>query len=322
MNPALRRLRVSILMTGLLLIASVCTAADDFSIGIIGPSLKTPLDDSALRQAISETDDENLAFVVVNGIKSAHETCNDTLYLDRKSVFDGAKNGVIVSLAGTDWIECKNTSGKSSSAERLTRLRELFFADEFSFGASKIPLARQSAAAKFRSYAENVRWELGPVLFATINLPNDNNHYLSAGGRNSEFEDRTVANLNWLQRLVSHASTHKLDAVVLFCDHDPLVQSQSNKQRDGFTEVRDEIIRLAARFSGRILLVHGGPKPITGTPAGIGWQGNLGTLAVPSGWLRLKISPNSPALFSVISNDADESFRATSTTNKKAAALK
>ena len=322
MNTMAYSMRTTLLIIGvigLLLNAPVTAAADEFSIGIIGASLKTPNDDSALRQAISDTDDENLAFVVVNGIKSAQEACSDSLFLDRKKLFDTAKNGLIVSLAGTDWTECKNAAGKSSSVERLSRLRELFFADDFSFGASKIPLTRQSAAAKFRSYAENAHWELGPVLFATINLPGDNNHYLSAGGRNSEFEDRSVANVHWLQRIVGYASSHKLDAVVLFSDHDPLALARSNKQRDGFAEIRDDIVRLAARFSGRILLVHSRVMPRTGTPAGISWQGNLGTLAVPSGWLRLKISPNSPALFSVISNESGETVR---TPNKKTAALK
>ena len=303
----------------MLLIATACEAADEFSIAVIGPSPGTQHDDSALRQAINETDEENLAFVVVNGIKSIRESCSDSVYLDRKILFDAAKNGLIVSLAGTDWIECKTAAGKSSSVERLNRLRELFFAEDFSFGASKIPLARQSAAVKFHRYAENARWEVGPVLFATINLPSDNNHYLLAGGRNSEFEDRSVANLNWLQRLVSYTTTHKLDALVLFCDHDPLALSTASGQQDGFAEVRQQLVRLAAHYKGRILLVHDGVASSASTPSTIAWKGNLGTLAVSSGWLRLKISPGLPALFSVMSNDGSEVLRST---NKKTAALK
>ena len=315
----LRALFLRCVAIGLLLIASACAAADDFSIAIIAPSLKTSNDDSALRQSINETDEENLAFVVVNGIKSAQEVCSDRVYLDRKIVFDAAKNGLIVSLAGSDWTQCKNSAGRSDSSERLNRLRELFFAEDFSFGATKIPLVRQSTVPKFRSYAENARWEFGPILFATINLPHDNNHYLSAGGRNNEFEDRSVANLNWLRRLVSHASTHKLDALVLFCDDNPFTSPKSSSQHDGFAEIRAQLLRLAGQFSGRILLVHDSVSPTTGTPAGIEWKGNLGTLGVTSSWLRLKISPNSPALFSVIGNDGSDSQRVT---NKKTAALK
>lgn len=307
------------LLTSMLLNASVCTAADDFSIGIIGPVLNRSHYDTALRQAINGTDDENLAFVVVNGIKSAQEACSDDLYLIRKKLFETAKNGLVVSLAGTDWTECKTTAGKSSSMDRLSRLRELFFAEDFSFGASKIPLAHQSAEVKYRSYAENVRWELGPILFATINLPSDNNHFLSAGGRNSEFEDRSVANRNWLRHLVAHAAAHKLDALVLFCDHDPLDPPRSGKQHDGFAQIRKYIEGIASHFSGRILLVHGAPTPLTGSPAGISWHGNLGSLSVPSGWLRLNIAPNSPTPFSVISNEASEIVR---NKNQKAAALR
>lgn len=307
------------LAIALLLLASICAAADDFSVAIVGPSLTKTNEERALQQVISETDDENIAFVVVNGIKSAQEACSDALYVDRKILFDAAKNGLIVSLAGSDWTPCKTSTGKSASIERLSRLRELFFADDFSFGATKIPLTRQSAAPKFRSYAENSRWEFGPVLFATINLPSDNNHYLAAGGRNNEFEDRTVANANWLQRLTSHANTRKLEALVLFCDHDPITPPKGAGVRDGFIEIREQIQRLATQFSGRILLVHASATPMTGTPAGISWRRNLGTLAVSSGWLRLKISPNSPALFSVISNDTSDTVRAT---NKKTAAIK
>ena len=309
-----------LLPIALLQINAAHAAADDFSIAIIAPALKTPNDDSALRLAITETDEENLAFVVVNGIKSAQEVCSDSLYLDRKILLDTAKNGLIVSLTGADWTQCRNIAGRADSGERLNRLRELFFADDFSFGGTKIPLVRQSAAPKFRSYAENVRWELGPILFATINLPSDNNHYLSAGGRNNEFEDRSIANLNWIQRIVSYASTHKHEAIVIFCDQNPIALPKSRIQHDGFAEIRAQLYRLASSFSGRILVVYsGGLQPTTGTPAGLEWKGNLGTLGVTSGWLRLKISPSAPALFSVISNDGNDTPHST---NKKTAALK
>ena len=32
-------------------------------------------------------------------------------------------------------------------------------------------------SAKFRAYSENARWEIGNVMFATFNLPANNNHY-------------------------------------------------------------------------------------------------------------------------------------------------
>ena len=93
-----------------------------------------------------------------------------------------AENALIVSLAASDWVNCKAKNGKSIAIERLNRVRELFFAEDVSFGDTDISLIRQSSSAKFRSYAENARWEYGDILFATINLPADNNHYLPEAG--------------------------------------------------------------------------------------------------------------------------------------------
>ena len=318
---------VTLSVTFAVLVAASAASAggDEFSFAVIAPSLRANADDAALRLAISETDDDSLAFVVVNGIKSAEESCNDSTYLDRKILFDGAKNGLIVSLAAADWTGCRTSAGRSAALERLNRLRELFFADDFSFGSSKIPLARQSNAPKYRSFAENARWEVGPVLFATMNLPADNNHYLLAAGRNSEFEDRSVANHDWLQRLVMIATHRKMSALVLFCDTDPLAPSASGIRRDGYSEVRNQLTELAARFAGRILIVHdmrgsapGLARP--GSPAEIVWHGNLGSLGVASGWVKLTVAPATPALFSLSSTM--ESPSPSHTGNKKAAAIK
>ncbi len=298
-----------LLATALLAAMPVRAAGDEFSIGVIAPSLTAPNDDSALHQAISETDDDNLAFVVVNGIKSAEENCTDTVYLDRKILFDGAKNGLVVSLAGADWTGCRSSSGRTAAIERLNRLRELFFAEDFSFGASKIPLSRQSSAPKFRSYAENARWEFGPVLFATLNLPADNNHFLMAAGRNNEFEDRLIANHDWLQRLVTIATRRRFAALVVFCDSDPLALVTPKPRHDGYADVRDQLVQLARHFAGRILIVHDSAVARAETSTGISWNGNLGTLAVSSGWLRLTVAPATTALFSITSGETAPASR-------------
>ena len=297
--------------------APVYANTDDFSIAIIAAPMLSPNGDAAFHEAINATDDDNLAFVVVNGIKSAQEPCSDAVYLERKLLLDAAKNGVIVSLAGTDWVNCRDSNGRSNTIDRLTRLRELFFADDLSFGASKIPLMRQSNAEKFRRYAENSRWEVGPILFATINLPAENNHYLAAGGRNNEFEDRQIANRNWLQRLGSIAHSHKNEALVIFCDADPFKPNDKKNQRDGFADIRIALANLATTFPGRILLVHRSTAPIVGTPSGISWNGNLGSLAVANGLIKLHVATDTAALFSLVS--ATEASSSHAVHNKKTA---
>lgn len=270
----------------------------EFSFAVIQRPSSGMQTESVLRQAIIETDGENLAFVVANGIKANPEPCTDTLYSARKALFNGAKNGVIVSLAGSDWTECKTANQRSAAIGRLSRIRELFFADDMSLGKSRIPLVRQSTVAKFRGFGENSRWEVGNVMFATINLPANNNHYLSEAGRNGEFEDRLVANRDWLNRIFIYAARKKLDGIVLFCDGNPMGKADKGKiRRDGFTEMRQQISALASRFPGKVLVIHGrtpGDQPVS---SDVIWRGNLGVLETGSSWLKINIDPDDSRFF-------------------------
>jgi len=276
------------------------TAADEISFGVIGHTRDTATDTTTLRTAIAESDADNLGFVVASGIKGAAESCGDDFYSERKALLDGAKNGLVVSLAASDWAGCRNRAGKSVAPERLARLRELFFSDDFSLGASRLPLIRQSASPKFRDYPENARWELGNILFATIDLPADNNHYLSEAGRNSEFEDRQIANRHWLQRLFAHAAYKKLRGIVLFCDGNPLAPAGAHGRFDGFADMRQRLGAASRQFAGRVLVVHGPlPAKAPAAPAQIRWHGNLGSLMLRPGWIRVTARDDDPLLFTV-----------------------
>ena len=275
----------------------------DMSFGVIGHTFRKTADEALLRQAIRETDADNLGFVVVNGIKSANEPCSDALYEKRLGLLSGAKNGVVLSLAGSDWSECKRENGRSAAMERLTRMRDVYFQDEMSFGETRLILSRQSTSTKFRSYAENARWDMGNIVFATINLPAPNNHYLTDAGRNGEFEDRLIANRYWLERTFTFATREKRAGVVLFSDGNPGVHSGRTSARgpdgarDGFFEVRRQIVALAASFPGKVLVVHGGTPARSASAPAIVWRGNLGDIEVANGWARLNVSPFAPTLF-------------------------
>ena len=230
---------------------------------MLGHSFNAGPDDGPLKKAIADTSAFNASFVVATGIKAASESCSDKLYSQRKDLLDASGPPLIVSLSASDWANCRNSRGRVNAIERLNRLRDVYFADDQSLGQRKLTLSRLSSTAKFRSYAENAHWEYGGVLFATINLPANNNHFLPEAGRNSEFEDRLVANRSWLQRLFAMAQRKKLDGIVLFSDGDvgvldeddnSLLPSFSSKQ-DGFAGPRKQIRTLAKKFSGKVLLV-------------------------------------------------------------------
>lgn len=221
---------------------------------------------------------ENVAFILVNGLKNESETCTETLYQQRRDWFDASEHSVIVSLAASDWLTCGNTNP-------LHELRVRLFDGDFSLGASKLPVTRLAVNRKFRRYVENARWELNDILFATINLPADNNHYRPDAGRNGEFEDRQVANRIWLERLFVLAQQKNMRALVLFSDGN-LWQPRSKIRRDGFLEVRNQIILLGSKMRGKVLLVDHQPEQAV---RGITWRGNIGHISLGTGWHEFQL---------------------------------
>jgi hypothetical protein len=279
---------------------------DSHRFGIIGHSFNRG-GEKQLRQALLDSSEKSLAFVVVTGIKGEKEGCSDRLYEERRDLIDDAKRPMIVAPAGSDWTECKNSAGKRNPIERLNRMRELFFGEPRSLGQDKIAVTRLSTSPRFRSYAENGHWEIGKVLYATINLPANNNHFLPEAGRNNEFEDRLVANRFWLNRLFSLARTDKVAAIVLFSEGDAKTSLEPTglrallrrdpQGRDGFAETRKQILTLAQKFKGKVLLVdsaaHGKATPV------IDWHGNLGHISIDGRAVEVAVHPGAKQIFTL-----------------------
>ena len=173
----------------------------------------------------------------------------------------------------------------------------------------KIHLTQLSASPRFRSYAENAHWKVGKVLYATINLPANNNHYLEAAGRNSEYEDRTVANRFWLNRLFAIARSDKAEALVLFSEGAvrPFYLDQpaglrgllrrDPVEKDGFEAVRRQVQARAVKFEGKVLLVDSGTPH--GKKPGIEWKDNLGQLSVGTKAVEVNVKFGKEATFAV-----------------------
>jgi len=315
--PARRPVLVTALLAAALLASSGALAARDkkkdkdgdaHHFAVVGHRAAIEGEDG-LTSALDEVRGEDLAFVVVTGFKGPGEACGDRVYQKRRDLFDKARRPVILSLAGTDWTGCRNSAGRTSAIERLNRLRELFYGEPESLGKDKLPLTRLSSSPRFRSYAENAHWRVGKVLYASINLPAANNHYLAAAGRNSEFEDRAVANRFWLNRLFAIAKQDKVNAVVLFSEGNmrPLLQPANGLRAllqraptayDGFADTRRQVQMRAAKFAGQVLVVDSAGLAKDGKP-GIEWLGNVGHLSVGAHAVEVGVAGEGKNVFSL-----------------------
>jgi hypothetical protein len=303
----MRRVLFRLWLGVMALLPGFASASEDpFSFALIANAFRYAPDERALRQNLKASQEDSLAFIVANGIKSDGEPCSDELYMQRRALYDKAGKELILTLAANDWAECRRNNGESAAVERLQRVREIFFTEPVRVAEGTISVARQSTTEKFRIYSENLRWQVGPVWFATLNLPANNNHYLNAAGRNNEFEDRLVANEEWLQRLFTLAKASKARGIVLFTEANPIARpsptspeekARDGKARDGFTEIRRQLLKLSSGFKGKVLIVHNGKPSRWASLHKLSWRGNLGEIGMLTGWARISVHPNHPLLF-------------------------
>lgn len=234
---------------------------------VFGPSATSEAAGQKLIDAIGR--DPRVAFVVYNGnLKSAGEPCSDALYARRQALFDASRAPLIFVPGEYDWVTCAMGRGGYDPAERLDQLRQTIFSDSLALGRTPLSLTRESEVPRFRPYRENVRWQLGDTVFVALNLPDGNNHYLNAGGRNGEFEDRVIANGFWLEHAAEYAKRHNAHAIVIFVQGNPWGAERrehaerfawlrfAHRPRDGYIEFRRNLVKLAQTFRGPVLVVH------------------------------------------------------------------
>ncbi|MFC5427720.1 hypothetical protein ACFPTO_02670 [Paraburkholderia denitrificans] len=209
------------------------------------------------------------AFVVYDGnLKGPRETCADALYDRRRAMLDASRAPLVFVPGQHDWVTCGTSgSGGYDPVERLDLMRQTFFSDPAALGQSPLPVTRESEVPRFRPYRENVRWQVGDTVFLALNVPDGNNHYLNAGGRNGEFEDRVIANGFWLEHAAEYAKRRDARAIVIFVQADPLPERDERADRfawlrfgrrthDGYLEFRRSLIKLAETFRGPVVLIH------------------------------------------------------------------
>ncbi|KMY86709.1 putative transmembrane protein [Candidatus Paraburkholderia calva] len=251
--------------------------ASPLSFAVVANALSRPADEAPVRQMLDAIGrDRDVSFIVYDGnVKDGAEACRDGIFEARHDVLDSARTPLILLLGQHDWADCgAPLAGGYDPVERLDFVRQLFYPDANSLGQTPLTLARESDVARFRTFREIVRWQDQGVAFIGLNVPNPNNHHLTAGGRNGEFEDRAVATSFWVEHAAETARRTDMRALVIILQGDPdfaryergerfpwLRFSRSSQPRDGFIELKCSLVKAAEAFRGPVIVIHGTDTP-------------------------------------------------------------
>jgi hypothetical protein len=161
---------------------------------------------------------------------------------------------LIYLFGDNEWSDCgKVRTNAFDPEERLAKLRTLFAAGDHSLGQQHLRLLRQSETPAYALFRENVRWTMGGVVFAGLNVPGDDNHHGTA-----EFGPRDDANVAWVREAFALAKRDQLHGVMLIMQANPHFELPStNRVRLGFNRLLDVLETETISFRKPVVLVHG-----------------------------------------------------------------
>ena len=241
------------------------------------------------------------SFVIhVGDIKEGNSRCDDNVYTTNRDYFNSFTMPAIFVPGDNEWTDChRPTNGSYDPLARLAFLRATFYPNNQSMGGTKLTLTRQAG------YPENTRWQFGPALFVTLNMPGSNNGFQnlnSAAGvsnpyldaMNAEYAARNAANIAWLNAAFDVAAANSSIKGVFIAIQanvfERFLESGQTYTNSGYADFVSTLRDRTVTFNKPVVLAHGDThyfridRPMTGTyPACTGNNNNPCTaVAVPA----------------------------------------
>ncbi|KAB2968173.1 metallophosphoesterase family protein [Zoogloea sp.] len=291
--------------------ALAAESSEPFSFGVLGDVPYNRFERMHLPAVLADMDAEALRVVIHDGdIKNGGERCDDALYVDRLGLFNTSRHPFVAVPGDNDWTDCHRASnGAYDPQERLDRLRSVFFADpRHSLGSSPLRVDSQADDPAFAMYREHQRWQIGTVLFLTLNVPGGgNNHGRNKNSPTQEFVARSAAVRTWMQQGFGLARKHGLEGVVIVMQANPDIEDfGAGRGPPGYRELMTQLLAETRSYPGQVLLVHGDThshridKPLRDplTRRAIDNFTRLETFGSPfMGWVKVDVAPGRTPLF-------------------------
>jgi hypothetical protein len=255
--------------------AAVATADHDhgrdhggYSIGLWGDLPYNDVQKSVgVPNLIADMNAQDVAFTVHDGdLKAGSGPCPDSLYTDAKARFDSLRAPAMFTPGDNDWTDCDRTAG-TNSLERLNFERKVLFSTPFSLGAHKLRQEVQAAP-----YVENRRWEVGGVVYATLNVQGSCNNLCDVAPDPAEEAARNAADIDWLNATFAEAKARRAAAVMLIFQADPgwdatdatraptrdaKTLAETDTSPDGFQSFLSALRDATVAFGKPVVAVHG-----------------------------------------------------------------
>ena len=238
-----------------LLLIGQCAQAEIWHFGLIGDTPYSAEERRQLPFMLQAINHHPMAFIAhVGDIKNGQDRCDDALFIDRWKLFNSSLAPFIFIPGDNEWSDCERLSnGAYDPLERLNKLRELFWPDNFSLGQKKLTLERQAG-----NYPEHSRFRIGPVLFVTLNIPGGGNNFGLRDEPSREFIQRNPVVVAWLKDSFALARREKLHGIVLLFQADPHFKrfAQGLSYR-GYQDFLNNLSAETQNFTGQVVAVHG-----------------------------------------------------------------
>jgi hypothetical protein len=280
---------------------------DAFAFAVMGDTQYNAGEERAFVAMLETVSREDLAFVVHVGDFLAGASCGDEIYAQRRREFDASAHPFIYTPGDNEWVDCRNKRrGAHDPAERLAKLRALFFADRWSLGRKRLETFAQDRCpepgplgCRCPAHPENRFWSRSRVRFVTLNVPGSENN-TGYGDGEEEARCRNEANAAWLERAVSLSERSETLALVILFQANPW-----HSKRGAYDALLRQIEDAAKRLRKPVLLVHGDTHNQRVDAPFVDWLGNpvpglvrLETFGSPFlGWVKVTVDPDDPNVF-------------------------
>jgi hypothetical protein len=265
----------------------------------------------------------------VGDTKSGSTRCDDSHFELVLAGFQSLQDPMIYTPGDNEWTDChRANNGGYNPLERLSVIRTMFFPNVGrTLGMVKKDVLSQAELPGYATFVENTLWSEAGTVFATLHVVGSNNSLLpwysddpsktdDPASREAEESAREAAAVAWIDQAFAQATQQNAKAVALFMQADMWDPElfASGGQYSGFVSIVRKLADATRAFGRPVLLVEGDShvfkvdNPLATGDANYGVEMQVpnltrivvqgSTTAPLTEWLRLKVDPSTPAVFS------------------------